>query len=140
MPGGQTSDFPQVIGNTEIDAAVARLIERTGQMQRQHEQNEREWQKTLAEQRIILHNLDKTVTKLNVVLTNLEKKQQDDLDTAKRERGILGNRIGVLEEYKEDMKFVRSIRDRITHALVSVILMGILAAIAIRYRLFGFGG
>lgn len=120
----------RVIGNTNYDMAIGRLIERTEAMSAQAEN----LAKSHAASTAVLHNLNITLTKMQGVLNGIIEERRQEKLVYDTKLAKLEQRMTSVEDWKSDVKFVQDLRTGWTKLLIwSLILGGVLLVSVARF-------
>lgn len=130
----QAPSVPRAIGNTEHDALIGALIERTDQLQKQSEQNEQ----TLKVVNETLNRFDRSMLKFEHLLdsmtkeqTRLMKNKEDSDDAVEKDIDDICRRLNAMQEYKADWEFIRSVRNKLNNVITWAIVVGIIAMVVL---------
>lgn len=116
----------RIIGNSEYDVVIGRLIERTEQIQKQGEA----MQRALGTFGEISARLDGTLIRLQTVLENLIKENEDNRKYDGARVARLEARISKLETYMPELAFLKEVRSRFNKTLAFIMVAAIIVLLA----------
>lgn len=130
MAGEETNGVGRLIGSSEYDMVIGRLIERTDHMTRLGEKlsnDHRNFTRTVSE-------LNVTLIKMQGVLDGIVKERNEEEWQTASKLTTIDARLAACEKWDNDIKFIRDLRAGWTRVLIwTIIAGGIILLAAVKF-------